>query len=154
VLGCKAGDRVLTTPLSAFPTTLAIVKLGAVPVFVDTDEFGLIDLHACRKVLEKRRDIRFLVPVHLYGHALNLRHLRALQEDFRCPIVEDCAQSISATFDGLPAGSVGEMAATSFYPTKNLGAIGDGGAIVSNKAKHAAAVALLAGLWTELQQAR
>jgi dTDP-3-amino-3,4,6-trideoxy-alpha-D-glucose transaminase len=140
VLGCKAGDRVLTTPLSAFATTLAIVKLGAVPVFVDTDEFGLIDLRVCRKVLEKRRDIRFLVPVHLYGHALNLSQLQALQEKFRCPVVEDCAQSISATFDGLPAGSVGEMAATSFYPTKNLGALGDGGAIVTNKANFAAAV--------------
>ena len=145
VLKCQPGDRVLTTPLSAFATTLAIVKLGAVPVFVDTDEFGLIDLHACRKVLEKRRDIRFLVPVHLYGHALNLPQLRALQEEFRCLIVEDCAQSISATFDGLPAGSVGEMAATSFYPTKNLGAIGDGGAIVTNKANFASAVRSLRG---------
>src|SRR3981081_3199759 len=68
ILGCKSGDRVLTTPLSAFATSLAIVKLGAVPVFVDTDEFGLIDLRACRKILENRRDVRFLVPVHLYGH--------------------------------------------------------------------------------------
>ena len=117
VLGCKPGDRVLTTPLSAFATTLAIVRVGAVPVFVDTDEFGLIDLQACRKVLEKRRDIRFMVPVHLYGHALNMRELRALQEEFACLIVEDCAQSISATFDGVPAGSVGDLAATSFYPT-------------------------------------
>ena len=58
VLGCKAGDRVLTTPLSAFATTLAIVKLGAIPVFVDTDEYGLIDLQACRQILEKRRDIQ------------------------------------------------------------------------------------------------
>ena len=143
VLGCKPGDRVLTTPLSALATTLAIVKLGAVPVFVDTDEFGLIDLQACRKLLENRRDIRFMVPVHLYGHALNLRQLRVLQEEFACLIVEDCAQSISATFDGVPAGSVGELAATSFYPTKNLGALGDGGAIVTNRANFAAAIRTL-----------
>jgi dTDP-4-amino-4,6-dideoxygalactose transaminase len=139
ILECKPGDRVLTTPLSAFATTLAIVKLGAAPVFVDTDEFGLIDLRACRKVLETRRDIRFLVPVHLYGHALDLHQLRALQEEFGCRIVEDCAQSVSASFDGMPAGSIGEMAATSFYPTKNLGAIGDGGAILTNDAEYAAA---------------
>jgi dTDP-4-amino-4,6-dideoxygalactose transaminase len=139
ILGCKPGDRVLTTALSAFATTLAIVKLGAVPVFVDTDEFGLIDLQACRKILEKRRDIRFMVPVHLYGHALNLRELRALQQEFGCMIVEDCAQSISASFDGAPTGSAGQMAATSFYPTKNLGAIGDGGAIMTNNSEHASA---------------
>jgi dTDP-4-amino-4,6-dideoxygalactose transaminase len=140
VLGCKPGDRVLTTPLSALATTLAIVKLGAVPVFVDTDAFGLIDLQACRTLLEKRRDISFMVPVHLYGDALDLRKLGALHEDFGCLIVEDCAQSISASFDGLPVGSAGQMAATSFYPTKNLGALGDGGAIVTNKANFAAAV--------------
>ena len=143
VLGCKAGDWVLTTPLSAFATTLAILKIGAVPVFVDTDEFGLIDLRACRKILEGRRDIRFLVPVHLYGHALNLHELRALREDCGCLIVEDCAQAISASFERLPAGSVGQMCATSFYPTKNLGAIGDGGAILTGNPEYAEAARCL-----------
>jgi len=143
VLGCKAGDRVLTTPLSAFATTLAIVKLGAIPVYVDTDEFGLLDLQACCKILEERSDIRFLVPVHLYGHTLNLHELRALREAFDCLIVEDCAQSISASFEGLPAGSIGQMAATSFYPTKNLGGIGDGGAILTANARYAEAACSL-----------
>lgn len=143
VLGCKPGDRVLTTPLSAFATTLAIVKLGASPVFVDTDEFGLIDPRACRQVLERRRDIRFLVPVHLYGHALNLHQLRALREDFGCLIVEDCAQSISARFDGMATGAIGQMAATSFYPTKNLGAMGDGGAVLTRDPQYAAAARCL-----------
>src|SRR5436853_3601462 len=87
VLGCKAGDRVLTTPLSAFATTLAIVKLGAIPVFVDTDEYGLIDLEACRQILSARPEIRFFVPVHLYGHALDAAALRALRNDFGCAIV-------------------------------------------------------------------
>src|SRR3954462_15275787 len=71
LLGCGPGDRVLTTPLSAFATTLAIVKLGAVPVFVDTDEHGLIDLVRCYDLLRTRRDIAYMVPVHLYGHALD-----------------------------------------------------------------------------------
>jgi dTDP-4-amino-4,6-dideoxygalactose transaminase len=133
-LGCCAGDKVLTTPLSAFATTLAIVKLGATPVFVDCDDFGLIDLEQCREVFRYRPDIRFFVPVHLYGHSLDLAALRALRDEFELAIVEDCAQSIAATFQGELTGSAGQMAATSFYPTKNLGALGDGGAVLTSDA--------------------
>ncbi|HEV2444596.1 MAG TPA: DegT/DnrJ/EryC1/StrS family aminotransferase [Candidatus Sulfopaludibacter sp.] len=131
-LGCRSGDRVLTSPLSAFPTTLAILKLGAVPVFVDTGECGLIDLDACRAALASRPDIRFLLPVHLYGLPLDVRRLAELRDDFGCRIVEDCAQSIGACHAGKAAGTAGDMAAVSFYPTKNLAALGDGGAILTN----------------------
>ena len=130
VLGCESGDRVVTTPLTAFATTLAIVKLGAVPVFVDTDEFGLIDLRAVRERLAGG-DVRFVVPVHLYGHALDLDALEALQQG-GVAIVEDCAQSIGARFNGRATGTVGAIAATSFYPAKNLGALGDGGALLAD----------------------
>jgi dTDP-4-amino-4,6-dideoxygalactose transaminase len=130
-LGCGPGDRVLTTPISAFATTLAIVKLGAVPVFADTDPLGAIDLDLCRDVLARRSDIRFFVPVHLYGHPLDMRKLAALARDFDCRIVEDCAHSIGASHEGVLTGTAGHMAATSFYPTKNLGAMGDGGAILT-----------------------
>lgn len=132
-IGCKAGDKVLTTPLSAFATTLAIVKLGAVPVFADTDEYGLIDLGRCREILAANRGIRFLLPVHLYGHALDMAQLRSLRDEFECLVVEDCGQSILASFAGIRVGTVGDLAATSFYPTKNLGAIGDGGAILTDR---------------------
>lgn len=132
ILGCKPGDRVLTTPISAFATTLAIVKLGAIPVFADTDERGLIDLGRCRDLLKRRSDIRFFVPVHLYGHSLDLTQLQALRTDFDLQLIEDCAQSAGARFRGAATGSVGQIAATSFYPTKNLGCIGDGGAILTN----------------------
>lgn len=138
ISGCKAGDRVLTTPVSAFATTLAIAKLGAVPVFVDVDSYGLIDLAACRDVLKKRPEIRFLLPVHLYGHVLDLDQLATLRGDFGCCIVEDCAQSIGARFGGRIGGCVGEVAVTSFYPTKNLGALGDGGALLTNSPQLAA----------------
>ena len=124
-LGCGPGDRVLTTPLSAFATTMAIVKLGAVPVFVDTDDQGLIDLHRCEDLLTKRGDIRYFVPVHLYGFVLDPVELLRLRDVHELRMVEDCAQSIAA---------VGEVAATSFYPTKNLGAMGDGGAILCQDA--------------------
>jgi dTDP-4-amino-4,6-dideoxygalactose transaminase len=134
VLGCKRGDKVLTTPLSAFATTLAIVKLGAEPVFVDTDNYGLVDLTLCRRLLLNRPDIRFFVPVHLYGNCLDLEELRRLREEFRLSIVEDCAQAIGSSFAGQRAGTVGQLAALSLYPTKNLGAIGDGGAVLTDDA--------------------
>jgi dTDP-3-amino-3,4,6-trideoxy-alpha-D-glucose transaminase len=132
VLGCQAGDRVLTTPLSAFATTLAILKIGAVPVFVDTDVSGHIDLALCREVLGRRQEIRFFVPVHLYGRALDMAALGRLRAEFDLRVVEDCAQAILARCEGMPAGSAGHLAATSFYPTKNLGALGDGGAVLTD----------------------
>ena len=131
VLGCQAGDKVLTTPLSAFATTLAIVKLGAIPVFADVDAYGLIDLAAAADAIRRDGGIRYFVPVHLYGHALNVSTLTRIQAEFGIAIVEDCAQSIGACFNGAPTGSAGKLAATSFYPTKNLGAMGDGGAILT-----------------------
>ena len=131
-LGCKPGDKVLTTPVSAFATTLAVLRIGAVPVFVDTDECGLIDLSGVRHVLSRDESIRFFLPVHLFGHALNACGIRSLREDFGVEIIEDCAQSIGATSDGLPTGAIGRVAATSFYPTKNLGALGDAGAVLTS----------------------
>lgn len=132
LLGLRPGDRVLTTPLSAFATTLAVIRLGGVPVFVDTDRYGLLDLQACRRVLQARSAIRFLLPVHLYGHAMDMEELARLRDEFGLRVVEDCAQSVGASFAGRATGSVGQLAATSFYPTKNLGAIGDGGAILTD----------------------
>ncbi len=132
--GCKSGDKVVTTPLSAFATTMAIVRIGGVPVFVDCDQYGLIDLEQCETALQRDRTIRFLVPVHLYGHSLDLERLGQLRERYGLRVVEDCAQSILATFgpNRRLTGTVGDVAATSFYPTKNLGALGDAGAILTD----------------------
>lgn len=130
-LGIGPGQAVLTTPLSAFATALAVLRVGAKPVFVDVDTTGLLDLERCRAVLRRRPDIRVLLPVHLYGHALDLGDLAALRHEFELTVVEDCAQSIGAGSNGQATGTVGRMAATSFYPTKNLGALGDGGAVLT-----------------------
>jgi dTDP-3-amino-3,4,6-trideoxy-alpha-D-glucose transaminase len=130
--GCKAGDRVLTTPLSAFATTLAILRLGARPVFVDIDAFGLIDLDGAEQVLASNPGIGYFIPVHLFGHACDIERLRHLQERFGVTIIEDCAQSIGSKWKGVSTGTAGAMACTSFYPTKNLGALGDGGALLTN----------------------
>ncbi len=133
-LGLSPGDRVVTTPNSAFATTLAIVRIGAIPIFVDVDAGGQIDLGQCREILTSRSDVRFMVPVHLYGEPLDPQALADLRNRFDWKIVEDCAQSILARRGGRPAGSIGQAAATSFYPTKNLGAFGDGGAILTDDA--------------------
>jgi dTDP-4-amino-4,6-dideoxygalactose transaminase len=130
----RAGEKVLTTSFSAFATTLAILRAGGVPVFVDVDDNGNIDLEQCREVLLRERSIRFCVPVHLYGNPLDLDQLAALRKDFDLFLVEDCAQAIGATNSGRNVGTIGQAAATSFYPTKNLGALGDGGAILTEDA--------------------
>jgi len=139
-LDVRRGDKVLTTPFSAFATTLAIVRAGGIPVFVDVDDLGRIDLDQCRDVLKRNRAIRFLVPVHLYGFPLDLADLASLRDEFELQIVEDCAQAIGASASSIGVGTIGQVAATSFYPTKNLGAMGDGGALLTNNgeiAEHA-----------------
>jgi dTDP-3-amino-3,4,6-trideoxy-alpha-D-glucose transaminase len=131
-LGVREGDRVLTTPLSAFATTLAIMRVGATPVFVDVDERGLIDLEQCRHALSETPAVRCLLPVHLYGEPVNAATLRELKHRYELSVLEDCAQSVLARWEGLATGRVGQVAATSFYPTKNLGAMGDGGAVLTD----------------------
>lgn len=135
-VGMKPGDQVLTTPLSAFATTLAILKLGAVPVFADVDASGLIDLDDAQDVLSKLGSpVKFMVPVHLFGHAMPLDQLKAFARKNSLELIEDCAQAIGAKSDGHVVGSVSRVCATSFYPTKNLGAFGDGGALLTNDEK-------------------
>jgi len=141
--GLQAGQRVLTTPLSAFATTLAILRAGGVPVFVDVDDAGQLDLDLCESAVADDEGLRTIVPVHLYGHALDLARLAELRDRYALCVVEDCAQAIGARSHGVPVGSVGELAAVSFYPTKNLGAMGDGGAILTNKEERAAAARAL-----------
>jgi dTDP-3-amino-3,4,6-trideoxy-alpha-D-glucose transaminase len=137
-LGIGAGDRVLTTPLSAFASTLAILRVGAVPVFVDVDAHGLLDLEATADRLRRGSAVRALLPVHLFGHAVDCGVLAELAAASGAVVLEDCAQSIGATHRGVATGTVGAIAATSFYPTKNLGALGDGGAVLARDPELAA----------------
>ncbi|MEK6772725.1 MAG: DegT/DnrJ/EryC1/StrS family aminotransferase [Bdellovibrionota bacterium] len=130
-LGIRSGDKVLTTPLSAFATTLAIIRAGGCPVFCDTDENGLIDLKLASEAIEKHK-IKYFVPVHLFGQMLDIEALNEIKERTDIRIVEDAAQSICGhhLFD---IETKSDFIATSFYPTKNLGAMGDGGAILTNQ---------------------
>jgi dTDP-3-amino-3,4,6-trideoxy-alpha-D-glucose transaminase len=130
-LGIGSGDRVLTTPLTAFATTLAIMRVGAEPVWVDVDESGGLDLETADSALTADPRIRAIVPVHLYGHPMDPAALEALAARHGVGLLEDCAQSAGATRAGRPTGLAGRVAATSLYPTKNLGALGDGGLMLT-----------------------
>lgn len=137
ILGCE-GKSVITTPLSAFATTLAIVRAGGIPIFIDVDESGLLDLARVEAFLEANRETQYvLLPVHLFGHSLNLERLQRLRERFQLTVLEDCAQAIGASSDGKNTGSASDIAAISFYPTKNLGCLGDGGALITDREEFA-----------------
>ncbi len=128
------GARVITTPLTAFATTLAILRAGTEPIWCDVDESGGLDLDQVDATLRTDRSIRALMPVHLYGHPLNPSDLRRLAGEHEVLVVEDCAQSAGAECDGRPTGLVGIASGTSLYPTKNLGAMGDGGVLLTGDA--------------------
>lgn len=127
-LGIGPGDEVITAPLSAAYTALAIMMVGARPVFADIDPDRLtLDPRATDAAITPRT--KALMPVHLYGQPADMAALARIAERHGIAIVEDCCQAHLATCDGRPVGSFGSAAAYSFYPTKNLGALGDGGAV-------------------------
>jgi dTDP-4-amino-4,6-dideoxygalactose transaminase len=124
------GDEVITTPLSAAYTALAIVNAGGVPVFADIDPSTYtLDPGALERAITPRT--RAILPVHLYGQMADVPAICGLAERRGLIVIEDAAQAHGARRDGKPAGAHGQAAAFSFYPTKNLGAYGDGGAVVS-----------------------
>jgi dTDP-3-amino-3,4,6-trideoxy-alpha-D-glucose transaminase len=136
--GVRAGARVLTTPLTAFATTLAIIRAGLEPVWCDVGPSGGLDLDQVEQALRADRSIRAVVPVHLYGHPLDSDRLQEIVVGHDALLIEDCAQSAGAARDGRPTGCAGVAAATSLYPTKNLGAMGDGGVLLTGDAELAA----------------
>lgn len=129
--GIEPGDRVLTTPLTAFATTLAVLRVGAEPVWCDVDRSGGLDLDRVEVALRRDDRIRAILPVHLYGHPLNPADLERLARDHGVAVLEDCAQSAGAERNDRPTGLAGLAAGVSLYPTKNLGAMGDGGVLLT-----------------------
>ena len=138
-LGIGPGDEVITSPLSAAYSALAIMMAGATPVFADIDPERLtLDPRAAEAAITPRT--RAIMPVHLYGQAADMRAFEAIASQHHLALVEDAAQAHLATADGRPIGTAGIAAATSFYPTKNLGALGDGGAVLTRDAGLAARI--------------
>ncbi len=132
-LGIGPGDEVITSPLSAAYSALAIMMAGARPVFADIDPDRLtLDPDAAAAAVTPRTAA--ILPVHLYGQPADMPALCAVAERHNLEIVEDCCQAHLATCHGRPVGTFGAAAAYSFYPTKNLGALGDAGALTTNDA--------------------
>ena len=128
--------EVLVPALTAFPTVEAILLAGGRPVFVDVDETATMDLaDAARKVTSRTVGI---LPVHLYGHPANMRPLSALADYHRLWLVEDACQAHGARYRGAPVGGLGRAGCFSFYPSKNLTVLGDGGIITTNDTRLAA----------------
>jgi dTDP-4-amino-4,6-dideoxygalactose transaminase len=138
-LGIGAGDEVITSPLSAAYSALAIMMAGATPVFADIDPDRLtLDPGAAEAAVTPRT--RAIMPVHLYGQAADMDAFERMAARHRLALVEDACQAHLATAAGRPIGTIGVAAAYSFYPTKNLGALGDGGAVTTADASLAARI--------------
>ena len=124
------GDEVITVSNTAVPTVSAIVSAGAIPVFVDVDEYHLMDVSKIEDVVTEKT--KCILPVHLYGQSVDMDSVAKLAQKYDLKIVEDCAQAHGATYKGKKVGSMSNAGAFSFYPTKVLGAYGDGGMITTN----------------------
>lgn len=130
-LNIGEGDEVITTNLTAFPTITGILQSGAKPVVVDIfSSNGLIDFSKIPPKINS--NTKAVIPVHIYGQSCALDEIKSIAATYKLAVVEDCAQSTGATYRGKKCGTIGDCGAFSFYPTKNLGAYGDGGAITTN----------------------
>lgn len=132
-LSIGKGDEVITVANTFTATVDVIVQSGATPVLIDCDEYFNIDV----KKIEKKitRKTKAIIAVHLYGQAANMDEIMRLVKKYRLKLIEDVAQAHGAQFKGKKVGSFGSIGCFSFYPGKNLGALGDGGAIVTNDKK-------------------
>jgi dTDP-4-amino-4,6-dideoxygalactose transaminase len=141
-LGVGAGDEVITSPFTFFATAEAISLVGASPVFADIDpvSFNINPYEVGKKITAKTKVI---LPVHLFGQAADMSALRTLAQSHGVKLFEDAAQAFGADYRGKKLGSLGEAAAFSFFPTKNLGAFGDGGMLTTNDDAVAATARLL-----------
>lgn len=133
------GDLVGTVAHTAVATVSAIERAGATPVFIDIDKDTMtLSPEALERVLKKiKKPIKALIPVHIYGHMADMPAIMGLAKQYSFYVIEDCAQAHGATMYGKKAGSFADLAAFSFYPTKNLGAFGDGGAVATNRKEYA-----------------
>jgi dTDP-4-amino-4,6-dideoxygalactose transaminase len=137
LLGVGEGDEVITTPFTFVATSWAISYVNAKPVFVDVDDATFnLDPKLVERAISSRTKV--IMPVHLYGHPADLDPLMAICRKHKLPLVEDACQAHGAKYKGKVVGTFGEMSCYSFYPGKNLGACGEGGALVTNNGAFAA----------------
>jgi dTDP-4-amino-4,6-dideoxygalactose transaminase len=140
--GVKPGDEVITTPFTFIATAEVITQCGAVPVFVDIDPLTYnIDPAQIEKKITPRT--RFIMPVHLYGHPVDMDPIMDIAHRYHLMVIEDCAQSLGAQYKGHETGLIGDAGCLSFFPSKVLGAYGDGGMVVTNNPEIAEQVGIL-----------
>jgi dTDP-4-amino-4,6-dideoxygalactose transaminase len=136
------GDEVITSPFTFIATGEAIGLVGATPVFVDIEPSTFnIDSSLIERAITPRT--RAILPIHLYGKPADMRTIMGIARERRIPVIEDCAQAIGAHIDGRKAGTIGDVGCFSFFPSKNLGAYGDGGLITTSDARLAERVRML-----------
>jgi len=141
-LGVGPGDEVITTPFTFIATAGVIANCGAKPVFVDIDpETFNIDPSKIEKVITKKT--KAILPVHLFGQMADMDEIMKIAEKYKLSVVEDAAQAIGAKHKGKKAGTIGDLGCFSFFPSKNLGAYGDGGMIITNNEKLSQKIRLL-----------
>jgi dTDP-4-amino-4,6-dideoxygalactose transaminase len=147
--GVEYGDYVITVPNTAMPTVSAISFAGAIPVFVDIDSDSF-NMDSCKLrdtvIKEKKllgKKLKAVIPVHLYGQAADMDPIMEISKEFDLKVIEDACQAHGAEYKGYKVGSLGDYAAFSFYPSKNLGAYGDGGIILTKDAKEAKKLKML-----------
>ena len=130
-LGIGEGDEVITTPFTFFATAEAAIYTGATPVFVDAEPDTLnIDVSLIEKKITKKT--KAIIPVHIFGHPADMAEINKLARKHNLKVIEDCAQAFGAAINNKRVGSFGDAGCFSFYPSKNLGAYGDGGMITLN----------------------
>lgn len=140
--GIGPGDQVLTTPFTFFATAGAIARAGARPVFVDIDEDtfnlspGLLQQTLANMPASERACVKAVIPVHLYGQMADMDPIMQLARQYGLVVIEDAAQAIGAEYKGRRAGSIGDFGCFSFFPSKNLGAFGDGGLVTAGSAEN------------------
>ncbi len=130
-LNIGPGDEVITTPFTFFATVGCIARVGATPVFVDIDP-KTYNLNPGQIETAVTRRTKAIIPVHLFGQTADMDPITGLADRYKLSVIEDAAQSITSTYKGRKAGSLGTAGCFSFFPSKNLGGIGDGGMVVTN----------------------
>jgi dTDP-4-amino-4,6-dideoxygalactose transaminase len=140
-LNIGPGDEVITTPFTFIATAEVLSLAGATPVFVDIDETFNLDVTQVEAAITAKT--KAIIPVHLFGRPVAMTQLMAIARAYNLYVIEDCAQATGATWDNQKVGSIGHVGCFSFFPTKNLGGCGDGGAVTTNDPAIAAHIRML-----------
>ncbi|NJD02101.1 MAG: DegT/DnrJ/EryC1/StrS family aminotransferase [Ruminiclostridium sp.] len=140
--GISEGDEVITTPFTFFATAEAISRVGAIPVFVDVDRYTFnINANLIEEKISNRT--KAIIPVHIFGQPSEMDAINELAQKYQLYVIEDACQAIGAKYKGRRVGSLGDAACFSFFPTKNLGACGDGGMVTTSNDRLAAIIRAL-----------